>query len=337
MDRLGACRGLFRSSLKLLSFGVSKGTPQETQKRDPICRGVPQAEQGMRALASDRLGSGSESWSITLASTISGSCKERLFIRAKAIGLEIGITTRPSPYDAWGLALFSGKTGAGEIPNAKNTLKECEAMPQSTDGSRNPGKFGPWTIVQSQEVYRDAWMTVRQDNVFRPDGQPGTYSTVSIKPGVCVIPVDENGICYLTKEFHYAVGRETVEGISGGIEEGETAEFAATRELEEEVGIVAGRLVPLGTVDPLTAAVLSPTKLFLASDLRFTQTNMDSTECIERVEMPFHEVVRMAIESEITHAPSCVAILKANLHLQQQQLAQPRSAGDLKPDRRTGG
>ena len=202
-------------------------------------------------------------------------------------------------------------------------------MPQSTEGNRIPGKFGPWTIVQSQEVYRDAWMTVRLDNVFRPDGVPGTYSTVGIKPGVCVIPVDENGTCYLTKEFHYAVGRETVEGISGGIEEGETPEFAAARELEEEVGIVAGRLVPLGTVDPLTAAVLSPTKLFFASDLRFTQTKMESTECIERVEMPFADVVRMVIDSEITHAPSCVAILKANILLNEKARYGKKAFTDL--------
>ncbi len=151
------------------------------------------------------------------------------------------------------------------------------------------------------------------DNVLRPDGFPGTYSTVRIKPGVCVIPVGDDGTCYLTKEFHYAVGRDTIEGISGGIELDETPEVAAARELEEEVGIVAGRLHPLGVVDPLTAAVLSPTKMFLATELRFTQTNLESTECIERVEMPFQKALRMVMESEITHAPSCVAILKASL------------------------
>ena len=194
-------------------------------------------------------------------------------------------------------------------------------MQQTTQGNRNPGKHGPWTIVQSNEVYRDAWMTVRMDNVLRPDGEPGTYSTVRIKPGVCVIPVADDGTCYLTKEFHYAVGRDTIEGISGGIEEGETPEVAAARELEEEVGIVAGRLLPLGVVDPLTAAMLSPTQIFLATDLRFTQTNMESTECIERVEMQFDEVLRMVIENEITHAPSCVAILKANFLIQKHRQA----------------
>ena len=192
-------------------------------------------------------------------------------------------------------------------------------MQQTTQGKRNPGKHGPWTIVQSNEVYRDAWMTVRMDNVLRPDGEPGTYSTVRIKPGVCVIPVADDGTCYLTKEFHYAVGRDTIEGISGGIEEGETAEVAAARELAEEVGIVAGRLLTLGVVDPLTAAMFSPTQMFLATELRFTQTNMESTECIERIEMPFDEVLRMVIENEITHAPSCVAILKANFLIQKHR------------------
>jgi len=188
-------------------------------------------------------------------------------------------------------------------------------MPEPAKGDQNPEKHGPWTIVQRNEVYRDAWMSVRMDNVLRPDGLPGTYSTVHIKPGVCVIPVADDGTCYMTREFHYAVGRDTIEGISGGIEEGETAEVAASRELEEEVGIVAGKLVRLGVVDPLTAALRSPTQMFLATDLRFTQSNPEGTECIERVELPFSKVLKMVIENEITHAPSCVAILKANLIL----------------------
>ena len=70
---------------------------------------------------------------------------------------------------------------------------------------------------------------------------------------------------------------------------------------------------------PLTAALLSPTQIFLATDLRFTHTNMESTERIERVELPFDEVLRMVIESEITHAPSCVAILKANFLIQKHR------------------
>ncbi len=79
-----------------------------------------------------------------------------------------------------------------------------------------------WALADSKTAffYQDPWMTVRKDDVIRPDGLEGTYSTVRIKPGVCVIPLDRDGSIYLTKEFHYAVGRDTIEGISGGIEAG---------------------------------------------------------------------------------------------------------------------
>jgi ADP-ribose pyrophosphatase len=61
----------------------------------------------------------------------------------------------------------------------------------------------------------------------------------------------------------------------------------------------------------MTSSLHSPTALFLASQLSFTETNMESTEQIERIEMPLAEAMRMVMDSEITHAPSCVAILKA--------------------------
>jgi ADP-ribose pyrophosphatase len=51
---------------------------------------------------------------------------------------------------------------------------------------------------------------------------------------VTVIAVDDDNFVHLTEEFHYAVGRVTLEGVSGGIDPGETAEEAAKRELAEE-------------------------------------------------------------------------------------------------------
>jgi ADP-ribose pyrophosphatase len=191
-------------------------------------------------------------------------------------------------------------------------LVQLDFMEANETPNELPRWHGPWQIVQCNQIYEDAWMQVQMDHVRRPDGNPGTYSTVRIKPGVCVIPVDSDGTCYLTKEFHYAVGRDTIEGISGGIEEGETPEGAAYRELQEEVGILASQLRPLGVVDPLTSALSSPTALFLATQLQFTQSNPDATEKIERLAFPFSRVVEMVFSSSITHGPSCVAILKAN-------------------------
>ena len=63
------------------------------------------------------------------------------------------------------------------------------------------------------------------------------------------------------------IGRDSIEGVSGGIEPGETARGTAERELEEELGLRAERWTELGTVDPFTTIVVSPTRLYLAEGL----------------------------------------------------------------------
>ncbi len=78
-------------------------------------------------------------------------------------------------------------------------------------------RHGPWTIVKNHKIYQDPWVALQRDDVIRPDGLPGSYSTVEIKPGVTVVALDEQNIVHLTSEFHYAVGRVTLEGVSGGL------------------------------------------------------------------------------------------------------------------------
>src|SRR5262245_43489451 len=126
---------------------------------------------------------------------------------------------------------------------------------------------GPWQIVRRHDVYRDPWVSLRKDDVIRPDGAPGTYSVVTIKPGVCVLALDKPGTASHTEEFHYGVGRVTIEAVSGGMEPGEDALQTAQRELQEELGILAARWIDLGVCDPFTASVVSPTRLFLAKDI----------------------------------------------------------------------
>ncbi len=74
---------------------------------------------------------------------------------------------------------------------------------------------GPWQILRSNDIYRDPWIEVRCDDVIRPDGREGTHVVVQMKPGVCVVALDEEGFVHLTGEFHYGIGRDSVEGVSG--------------------------------------------------------------------------------------------------------------------------
>ncbi len=177
---------------------------------------------------------------------------------------------------------------------------------------------GPWQVLRSTEVYRDTWIALTKDDVIRPDGKPGTHTITQFLDGVSVLPLDAEGFVYLTDEFHYAINRRGVEVISGGIEREEGQLAAAARELREEVGLIASQWTPLGVTDPMTTAGLSPVWLFLAEGLSEVEAAPEGTESIRRLRLPLHQVVEMVMHSEITHAPSCVLILKAVRHLAER-------------------
>jgi ADP-ribose pyrophosphatase len=185
-----------------------------------------------------------------------------------------------------------------------------DSRPRLPSGHRS---HGPWQIKSSRTAYQDPWISVRRDEVIRPDGTDGSYATVCIKPGVCVVAIDDRGCVHLTQEFHYAVGRTTIEGVSGGIEPGDTALETAHRELIEELGITARNMVSLGTTDPFTASVNSPTALFVASGLSHGLSRPEATELIHPVVMPLREAVQAVISGTITHAPTCIVLLRLAL------------------------
>lgn len=173
-------------------------------------------------------------------------------------------------------------------------------------------KNGPWLVKASQEKYKNPWIRVREDQVIRPDGKDGIFGVVEMVAGVSVLPMDEDGFVYLTREFHYAIKRDSIEVISGGVDKNESFLAAAQRELSEEAGISAGEWIDLGEVNPFTTVIESPSRLYLARDLKFSQANPEGTEKIEIIKVKLEEAVNMVTESKITHGPSCVLILKAD-------------------------
>ena len=182
-------------------------------------------------------------------------------------------------------------------------------------------QHGPWTINATREAYRDpaSLITVNEDKVTRPDGSEGTYATVRLKDGVGVLAVDDGGYAYFAKEFRYAVGRESVEIVGGGVEEGESPEEAARRELREELGLEAEEFVELGTIQPVTSLVNSASTLFLARKLRSVEKEGGGvSEVIETVKMPLAEAVAQALAGELIHPTTCLLVLRAHHHLRRQ-------------------
>jgi ADP-ribose pyrophosphatase len=174
---------------------------------------------------------------------------------------------------------------------------------------------GPWLIEKTIQRYKDAWLEVNEDTVIRPDGKPGSFATVRMKPGVSVLAMDDDGSVYLTIEYKYAIERESIEVVSGGIDEGESTIDAARRELREEVGLEAAEWTELDFVDPFTSAINSPAALFLARKISVVDATPEGTEVIKVLRLDLSEAVQMVLDGRITHGPSCVVLLKTSFLL----------------------
>lgn len=181
-----------------------------------------------------------------------------------------------------------------------------------------PRAHGPWTILETIEKYKNPWIRVTEDQVLRPDGSPGIYGVVNVKPGISVLPIDADGYIYLTKEFHYAFGEVTIETVSGGIDAHEQPIDAARRELEEELGIVAKTWTDMGPLYPVTSIIHLPMQLFIAEDISFVSTRPEITELISVIKVSLAEAMQMVMNGDITHSVSCVLVLKAAHHFKLQ-------------------
>ncbi len=116
-------------------------------------------------------------------------------------------------------------------------------------------KNGPWTIKASEEKYKNPWIRVQEDKVIRPDGKDGIFGIVEMVSGISVLPLDEEGFVYLTDEFHYGLQQNSIEVVSGAIDNDEKPIEAAKRELKEELGIEAENWVDFGLINPFTTVV----------------------------------------------------------------------------------
>ncbi len=92
----------------------------------------------------------------------------------------------------------------------------------------------PWRTLSSRIVYRNPWLTLREDTVIRPDGAEGIYSVVEMRPSCGVVAINEDNQIALVGQWRYVHGKYSLEIPTGGSEEGEAPLDAAKRELLEE-------------------------------------------------------------------------------------------------------
>lgn len=122
--------------------------------------------------------------------------------------------------------------------------------------------------LSSRVVYRNRWMTVREDAVERLDGSQGIYGVIDRPDFALVIPAEGDGF-HLVEEYRYAIGRRSWNFPQGSAPDGQVCEpeELARRELAEETGLRAATMTPLGFLHCAHGSTGQGFHTFLATDL----------------------------------------------------------------------
>jgi ADP-ribose pyrophosphatase len=134
--------------------------------------------------------------------------------------------------------------------------------------------------LSSRVVYRNRWMTVREDAIRRQDGSRGIYGVVEKTDFAAIVPIEPDGSIHLVEQYRYPVGGRFWEIPQGSWEQTPDADplAVARGELREETGLQADEMVKLGYLFEGYGYSNQGCHVFLARQLTQQARDLDQEE-----------------------------------------------------------
>ena len=174
--------------------------------------------------------------------------------------------------------------------------------------------------ISSRVVYENRWMRLREDGIRRRDGSESIYGVVEKPNFVAIVALHDDRRLQLVQQFRYPVGgrhwelpqgawegRADVGGGATGL--GTALDAAARRELREETGLRAARMVDAGELFLAYGFSNQRYHVFLATGLTQGETSREVEEQ-DMISQAFAliEVERMIRDGDIRDATTVAAL-----------------------------
>jgi ADP-ribose pyrophosphatase len=173
-------------------------------------------------------------------------------------------------------------------------------------------------LVERRPVHKGRIVDLSVDTVRFPDGSTGELEFIRHSGAAAVLPLlsspdSDDPHVLLIRQYRYASGGFMLEVPAGRPDQpGEDWEVCARRELEEETGLIAGKLVYLTTIFTTPGFTDEQIRLYLATDCTASgQDKLDVDEFIEPVTMPISRALELIRDGEITDGKTICTLLYA--------------------------
>ncbi|QEH33782.1 ADP-ribose pyrophosphatase [Aquisphaera giovannonii] len=158
-------------------------------------------------------------------------------------------------------------------------------------------------------IYEGRKIDLALQQVTLADGSVAEREVVLHRGAVALLPMVDDGHVCLIRNTRYAVGKTLIEVPAGTIDEGETPEETAARELVEETGYQARRITRLRDWYVSPGVMSERMYLFLCEDLVPGPSDHQPDENLESLIVSCEDALAMVRDGRIEDAKTMLAIL----------------------------
>ena len=165
-------------------------------------------------------------------------------------------------------------------------------------------------IVSTETVYKGKVFDIRVAQIR--EGKNEYAREIVAHHGSCVIvPVFADNRVALVKQYRHPARKYLLEIPAGTLNENEAPETGAGREVEEEIGVRAGKIERLCEFYVSPGFLTEKMHVFLATDFTPSTQNLDEDEFLSIEKYGFEQIFQMIKSGEIEDAKTIAGVILA--------------------------